>query len=153
MRGPWRLRSGEGVFDAEPSHLDAHPGIENVIAEVLAKVDLSGPDVANPEEGLFIATIDLGRVVGFNHCVETQPGAAVLYEYRGADRTWPTRFVLGRRPTPTKLVTVVLNRADGGYTLTTAWFGPLAPREAGDPLATAADKEWWDHHALTWPGT
>jgi hypothetical protein len=136
-----RLRSGEVVHDAEPSHLLDHPDVADVLAEALGLVDADGAD--------FVATVDLGRTVGLSHCVETCSDDLVVWAFRG-DRDWPTRFAPGRMPAETGLVTVVLVlREDAAYTLLTAFCGPAAPPEPGDPRATSESKDFWGRHALT----
>lgn len=139
-----RLRSGEAVYDAKPSHLPDHPGVKELLPEVLGLIDSDGVD--------FVATVNLERVVGLSHCVETQPGDCVVYRVRG-EREWATRFVLDREPEPTSLVTVVLvEGAWTGYVLVSAWFGPVVPPEPEDPRATPESESFWASHALTWKG-
>lgn len=87
--------------------------------------------------------------------------AEVYYCYRGG-RPYPSRMLkLGShggycrpRHTYTDLVTVIVGPHDGhDCVLWTAFAGPLAPREPGDPSMTdeieiAAAKKFWSEHAL-----
>ncbi len=73
----------------------------------------------------------------------------VSYQRRG-NRAWASRLV--ERPTrPTRLVTVIAGPHDGApCVLYTAFGGPPAPQENGDPGCKdpAASAAFWREHAL-----
>lgn len=111
----------------------------------------------------FAATVDLpadfdslpcglyGPLVGDSPIGEDD----VVLAPRGA-RTWPSRLV-GMPPRPSRKVTVIAGPSDDGraVVLYTAFGGPLAPREpgdpglAGDPAALAESRAFWAEHALS----
>lgn len=112
-------------------------------------------------EGFFIATAELPKGLGelssglYGPIVGDRPvsDAEARYETR-AGRAWPSRLV--RRPSrPTRVVTVIGGPDAAGRTvLYTAYGGPAAPREPGDPslegdaAALAESTAFWREHAL-----
>lgn len=83
-------------------------------------------------------------------------GVECTFEHRG-DRAWPTR-VCNRPSRETRQITVVIGPHDGHpAVLYTAYGGPKAPREPGDPsIKTEADsaesRGFWARHALSRKG-
>lgn len=134
------------------SHLD-HALTEAQIAHVLEKFAT--------REGFFHESIelpeDLGTVpcglhgpsVGDEPIVEI-PDGEVSYERRG-DRAWRSRIV-DRPARPTRLLTVIAGPHEGlPCVLYTAFGGPTAPQEPGDPDCRdpEASRQFWAVHALS----
>lgn len=79
------------------------------------------------------------------------PEAEVHYAPRGG-RGWPSRLVAWE-PSESRSVTVIAGpHGDLPCVLFTAYGGPLAPREPGDPdlpeVERAASEAFWGEHAL-----
>lgn len=150
------LASGHEVFVPEDSHFFTHPDTHPVIKDALAKlsesdfqIDASG--IARPEavmEGQEQLTI----------CVPVTDADTFVYAKR-APRPWYTRFVTHRAPAPTNILSLMLRRhaEDARYELSTAFWGPQAPREPVDTSLLAGSPElkeaqdFWNTHALVLP--
>jgi hypothetical protein len=128
------------------SHLD-HGLPQAVVDEILARFAA--------RDAFFIETIEVsqslpcalhGPAVGESPVGE----AEATYETRG-ERAWPSRMC-SRAPSRTTLVTVIGGPHEGECILYTAYPGPCAPREPGDPALSGAELEaakvFWAHHAL-----
>jgi hypothetical protein len=83
------------------------------------------------------------------------PEEAVVYELRPG-RSWTSRLLahLEDEPLLSPLLTVIGGPGDAGAcVLYTAFGGPLAPREPGDPSLSAEEltvsEAFWSQHALT----
>lgn len=113
----------------------AHGDVLPVLQETLQRVTAI--------DGYQQVTVDLGRVVGLSQVVEVGPDEPTQHIKRPG-RDWPSQFALNRSPEPSSLVTIVME----GHKVVTAWIGPAAPREPGDPRATAEDCAWWACHAF-----
>jgi hypothetical protein len=109
--------------------------------------------------GFFIATIELPEELGTVPCdlhgpatgERPVPGEECKLVTRGA-RTWPSRLC-ARPPVQTRMVTVIAGpHGDDQCVLFTAYGGPLAPKEPGDPTLTDDQREasvaFWADHAL-----
>lgn len=115
-------------------------------------------DLFADRDGFFIETVELpedlspldcgihGPIVGD----EPVPESEVRYERRG-DREWDSRMC--DRPTrQTRQLTVIAGpHEDQSCVLYTAFGGPLAPQEPGDPGCkdVEASKAFWAQHALS----
>lgn len=108
--------------------------------------------------GFFIETIEIPPELGSVPCglhgpiVGDEPIAdsEVSLEKRGA-RAYTSRIV-DRAPKPTNKVTVIAGPHDGfACVLYTAYAGPLAPQEPGDPTCKdpEASRAFWAQHALS----
>lgn len=80
------------------------------------------------------------------------PEDRVEYHVRG-ERTYASRVLVGAATRPTRTVTVIAGPHGGdACVLYTAFGGPLAPREPGDPAldvgGRAASEAFWARHAL-----
>jgi hypothetical protein len=107
--------------------------------------------------GLLISTVEMPAEVGTVPCSlygplagdEAVPESEVVRQRRGS-REWESRIV--RRPVrQTRTVTVVAGPHDGNpLVLFTAYGGPQAPQEPGDPACRdrAASEAFWAEHAL-----
>ncbi len=142
----WRLASGQVVRDRVRSHL--HEGVDGVLTEALGRVTASEADEFLEVE------VDMGRVVGVSTRVRTgtdeEEGNNIYYAQRPG-RGGPSRFVRGRRPEPTRHVSVVLlrDRHDPrAYVLLTAYLGTLIGPEPWDRHATDASRAAWARQAL-----
>lgn len=140
-------RDGSAVYAVDQSHCHR----PDLAAEALARVIV--PDAAD----FVLQTVDMGRVIGVDHLLTTQPGDPIVFMRRG-DRPYPSRMVL-KEAAPTSLVTVILCREDapgelhGELILATLYEGQPAEREVGDPSLTtpeaiARSEDFWATHAL-----
>jgi hypothetical protein len=105
----------------------------------------------------FIATVELPADLADLSCGLYGPimgdapvaDADVQLAPRGT-RAWPSRLV-ARPARPTRLLTVIAGpHDDAACVLYTAFGGPLAPQEPGDPGCKdpAASRAFWAEHAL-----
>lgn len=131
---------------------------------------LTGPQIAHllltfeERDGFFIETLELPAALGALPCALRGPAmgeppvgsdAPVVYERRGG-RAYDSRLVDWERTT-TRLVTVIAGPHEGHpCVLYTAYGGPLAPKEPGDPTLKPEEREaseaFWSEHALAEPG-
>lgn len=106
----------------------------------------------------FIATVDLPDHLAALPCSlmgplvgdEPVPESEVKYVTRG-ERTWQSRTIECAYPRTSRKVTVIAGPHDGeACVLFTAYGGPLAPQEPGDPGCKdkVASSEFWSQHAL-----
>lgn len=127
------------------SHMEAHKDVSNeLLAEAIQKVDY------NPH--FWMGTIDLGRTIGKDACVEISEADDVRWVKRpGRDITSPVVF--NKEPVDTSLLTIgICTDDDGKETVFTAFPGQKAPKEPNDPRL----KDWeryesklfWSTHAL-----
>ena len=137
----------EGVRE----HLEAHPGILDLIPEIASRVIL-------PTNGSRLASkISLGRVVGQSSLTNTQKiglSETAWFAVR-KNRMKASRVVPDAGPVDTDLVSIVANPIEKkSYELVTAWFGGMAPKEpwdpdlAGDPPAYEESINFWCSHAF-----
>ena len=103
-------------------------------------------------------TVELGRVIGEDHLVETDENDLIAFARRD-NRMGETRFVLNRAAKPTTLVTVIAcvdrdpGETQGKWCLFTLFEGEPGCREPWDDSlkteeAKAEAKTFWDCHAL-----
>tara|TARA_B100001964_G_C14029757_1_gene507734 strand:- start:269 stop:820 length:552 start_codon:yes stop_codon:yes gene_type:complete len=139
----------EGVRE----HLEAHPGILDLIPEIASKVII-------PTDGSRLASkISLGRVVGQSSLTNTQKiglSETAWFAVR-KNRMKASRVVPDAGPVDTDLVSIVANPIEKkSYELVTAWFGEFAPKEpwdpdlADDPAAYEESINFWSGHALAY---
>lgn len=106
----------------------------------------------------FIETVELPADLGTVPCGlhgpifgdEPVPDSEVRIEVRGT-RAWSSRLC-DREPRPVRTVTVICGpHGDHPCVLYTAFGGPLAPQEPGDPSCKDVDasKAFWSVHALS----
>lgn len=132
------------------SHLD-HGLSREVVDYILAAFQ--------ERSSFFIETITLPEHLGDVPCALLGPAtgtsverARVRLERRG-ERTWESR-VVDAPPARSRLVTIVAGPHDGSpCVLYTAYGGPQAPREPGDPAIRDdaerdASRAFWANHAL-----
>lgn len=119
--------------------------------------------VVGPFGPFFIATVTLPAALGTAPCAlhgpatggQPVPESEVTYQRRGA-RPNVSRLC-DRPPTRSNVVTAIVignEGPEGGQRIDTAFGGPLAPREQGDPdlvdpAEQAASAAFWAEHALS----
>ena len=132
-------------------HLQAHPEAEALLEEAIAKIDL-------PREGGFLmTTVEFDRVIGTNACVKANEEnlEKIFFSVRPG-RELPTRVLIGQKPEPTNLFTILASKNGKQWNLVTGFTGPQAPREPHAPyFAEARDgrgqseaKAFWTEHGL-----
>jgi len=139
-----QLASGEYVFDRPRSHL--HGDVETLLHELFARIRAL-------DRQFIIEEIDLGRIVGKKHCVETGPDDEIVYAQR-PNRKGLTRFVLNREPEDCTCAVLVLKRDEYAdiYIVLTAYIGTHSEPEPWDRYATPKSEEFWSEHAMIWDG-
>lgn len=109
------------------------------------------------KDGFFIETVELPEALGTVPCglygplVGDKPITEDVYEAKRGQREWTSRLI-GYPTRPTRKVTVIAGPHDGlPCVLFTAFGGPLAPQEPGDPGCkdVEASKRFWSEHALS----
>jgi hypothetical protein len=133
------------------SHLEAHPGIHDLIPEIASRVTL-------PTDGSRLSCqISLGRVVGQSSLISTKKiGLSEMTWFAvRKNRMKASRVVPDAGPADTDLVSIVANPIEkDSYELVTAWFGAMAPKEpwdpdlADDPVAYEESINFWCSYAL-----
>ena len=137
----------EGVRE----HLEAHPGILDLVPEIALKVSL-------PTDGSRLACqTSLGRDVGQSSLINTKKiglSESAWFAVR-KNRMKASRVVPDAGPADTDLVSIVANPVEKkSYELVTAWFGAMAPKEpwdpdlADDPAAYEESINFWCSFAL-----
>ena len=149
-------RNGYRVFmDPKHSHAATHladtPGLRSVTEEIIS--------ILAPMNDNQVITTDMERVIGYTDLVETTENDEIIYAKR-LNRDNFTRFVRGRSPSTSSLITMVLRKFDdGSYELWSVWIGPNAPTFPGSDHETKESYTFWEDHALIWgtqavqPGT
>jgi hypothetical protein len=115
----------------------------------LAKEVLEGCELLQENEAI---EKDMGRIVGESTLVETTDADEVIYAVR-LGREKYTRFVMNKSAQPTSYVTVILRRADDGYSLWSAWCGKLVPTSPGGDDEMLESQGFWSKHALVYDET
>lgn len=147
-----RTRSNENVFVSNKTleHMKAHPDVNLAhIVEAVGKLPCAGE--------YFIKAVDLGRVIGKDRCVavtDDNKGKVQLRKRKG--RAGNTPVLLAEDgfefADTSKIVIGICRPSDGRYTLFTAYYGDLAPKEPWDGSLTvgelAESTQFWASHAL-----
>jgi hypothetical protein len=146
--------AGQNVQIGPDSHVD-HGISEEQMQHVLRSLgDGTADVVVGPFGTFFIATVDLGGL-GTAPCALHGPATGeppvpeeeVEYAKRG-NRPNESRLT-SRPPTRSSKVTAIVS----GGVLITAFGGPLAPKEPGDPSLKPGEKAeseaFWSQHALS----
>lgn len=147
------MKTGDGhrVY-VNPTHMAQHQDVLPLLEEALSQVH-------PPSDKVFYKThVDMGRIVGYQQCVNVNNQTDKFIFARRAGRSGLTRFVLDREPVETPYVTVVLARDRRGrdnYRLLTAYVGAVSEKEPTDPsIKTPAElaiaEEFWKDRALIW---
>ena len=132
-------------------HMLSHTDVsEDLIIEAIQKVTFG---LENTER---MITVDMGRIIGKQACVETTADDKVV-EAKRPGRKIASRIVCNRDPVPTSKLTLgfSIKREDGLLTVFTAYPGEWAPMELTDykykrlsPKEQAKIRMFWDTHAL-----
>jgi len=142
-------------YNDTTSHLATHlvdtPQLLPLIKEFLSKQSFY-------QDTVYIEH-DVGNRIGSTDLVEVTEKDEIVYAKRNNRSTY-TRFVRNRTAPLTSYFTVALTKdITGGYELTSALVGRLAPPFPDEPNATPESKSFWDKHALVFgtqaiqPGT
>lgn len=140
--------NGINVYDATSIGGHIHQGVMPIINEVISKVNLEGTFVRE--------TVNMGKVIGKDHLVETVDDDIIVYMKRG-NREGKSRMVL-KNADDTTFVTIILCVANEGdfhddWVVVTSFEGKPGEREPwDDSLKTEEQKEaaeaFWSTHAL-----
>ena len=132
-------------------HMLSHTDVsEDLIIEAIQKVTFG---LENTER---MITVDMGRIIGKQACVETTANDKVV-DAKRPGRKIASRIVCNREPVPTSKLTLGLSikKEDGLLTVFTAYPGERAPMELTDykykrlSLEEKAEiRMFWDTHAL-----
>lgn len=148
------LKSGEEVFVCSVSHFYTHQDTHTSIKVALASIDSKYLDV--DEQGISETEIELEEV-GYSICVPIFPTDKFVYAKR-KPRTWYTRFVVGKEPIETHIMSIILQFQKDKFEMLTCYWGPSAEREPSDPGLTPGSPEYlisedfWKKRALILPG-
>jgi len=141
------------------AHPEGHSHRPDLDAEVISKINL-------PEDNTFFrTTVDLGRVIGKDHLVETKPNDTIVYLQRG-NRPGKSRMVL-KEANDTSLITAIFCVARkeegtpaelvGKWILVTLFEGKPGEKEpfdrsfadGKDPEGLKKSNEFWEKYALS----
>lgn len=126
-------------------HMQAHADATNeLIAEAIRKVHYTAP--------FWMNTVDMGRIIGKNACVEIDATDDTRWVCRPGRNT-ESHMVFNKEPVDTTEFTVgMCTDKDGLVTVFTAFPGPKAPKEPTDPSLRDDEREesekFWSTHAL-----
>ena len=133
---------GEAVYYHPMASHSHRPELDG---EVLGKIAINGGSFCR-------STVNLHRIIGVDHLVETGEDDEIVYFCRG-NREYYSRMVVGRKAEPTTKVTVIVARCtvddghdwDGKFVLVTLFEGdPGMPENSNSPEA----EKFWMGHAL-----
>jgi hypothetical protein len=130
------LGSREVVAVTQRSHI--HEGVTPpLLREALSHI-------RSFREPFIAQSLDLGRTVGYNHCVLTNESDEIRYARRPKRKHY-SRFVLNREPVPCSSLVVVLQKSRyrrARYELVSSYIGDLVR------LPGVQSTEFWMQHAL-----
>ena len=130
------------------THMMAHADVDmSHIVEAISKI--------SPADGqtFIMQNIDLGRIIGKDNCVAVNEEDDVRIVTR-PNRAGQTPIVYNREAEDTSLINVglCLDEEDGLWTMFTAFYGILAPKEPWDFRLKDEEREesiqFWSTHAL-----
>lgn len=90
---------------------------------------------------------DFDEIIGETTCVEIDSSDKILFAKR-KNRNGHSKFVIGRKPTPTNSATLILKKVEFGYIIITAFIGKIAKPEPWDDRADEDSIKFWNEHAL-----
>ena len=127
------------------SNIARQPQLIGLAKEVLTGKSLTGEEMRLEQ--------DMGRDVGYDPIVSTQPDDPVFYAQVLRDTTY-TRFIKGSKPSTTSHVAIVLKRSEDGmaYELQDVRIGCLVPPRPGAANESSESKEYWSSHAVVYEG-
>ena len=137
-----KTADGTPVYD----HAESHPHRVDLAREALALVNMTREE---RKGGFCRRTVEMPRMIGYDHLVETKVDAEetnIYYFHRG-NRQNKSRMVLNREAAPTNKVTVIMCRdTETGSPTENQWvLVTLFEGEAGRPETVV---EFWKTHAL-----
>lgn len=127
----------------------SHPHRKDLMAEAVSQIEIAG-------RPFVLECLDMGRVIGVDHLVETRGGDRIVRFDRGNGRNYLSRMVLNREAEPTQKVTVIICKGDaedgeweGKYLLATLFEGePGKPEPYDQYESDVGCIEFWRTHAL-----
>lgn len=124
------------------THLADSPRLLEAVKEIIPTIDAIQCTEATETE--------LSYIVGTTDLIQTTNTDEIIYALR-PHRTIYARFVKNKKPSPCKIVTVVLKeRPRGGYSLYTCYIGSRTPSFPGGDYLPEESKVFWSKHALVW---
>ena len=141
------------ISDDTQRHLEAHPGIIDLLTEAIIKIKLP----TMPQQ--LQLQVDLGRIVGKSSLLETPQITATTpcWFAKRQGRLGPSRVIPDIGPAETSVISIIANAITSDrYELVSAWYGGMAPKEpwdpdlADDPLAYEESINFWCSHALVY---
>lgn len=144
MKNYYETLDGVKVYVWEGNSHSHRPDLNE---EVIGKVAINDRPVIGE-------VVDMGRVIGLDHLVESHPDDDLFLFDRG--RGYESPMVLNRPPEPTQKVTVVICKGseedgeyNGKYILITLFEGePGMPEPFGEYLGDEACEAFWETHVL-----
>ena len=138
--------NGQSVYlDIENTHVGLHiqetPELLQLVKEVITASNVSGDKT--------VIEKDMGRVVGISSLVETTDDDDIVYAKRIGRDTF-MRFTRSQGLLPTKFVSVILMKSEGGYILWSAWCGKLPPTVPEGENEMPQSRIFWQTHALAY---
>lgn len=133
------------ICDETLKHMEAHPDVSiSHIKEAIQNISLDG--------GFFMESIDMGRMVGKDHCLAVSPeNWRKVKMVKRPERKGLTPMIKAE-PQDTSLITIGICLDDDGlWTLFTAFYGVKAPKEPWDVESAeekAESEKFWRCHAL-----
>lgn len=140
--------NGMPIYDA--TAIGGHSHRPDLDTEAIEKVSFDG--------GFSRITVDLERIIGVDHCIETTEEDTIVY-LRRSNRNGKSRMVLNRTAMETSKVSLILitaGKEDGEFAdksvLWTLFEGEFAPKEPFDNFRSDEERkeseEFWANHAL-----
>ena len=136
------------------SHLEAHPKIIDYLSEAISKTS-----IPIKQKDRIRMEIDLKKIVGKSSLINTEPitnNSDTYFSIRKG-REGPSRVVLDEKPKETSIISIVAEPIDEKqYNLSSAWYGPIAPKEPWDNTFLNDQKcndeslHFWCCHALVY---
>lgn len=133
---------------------ESHPHRTDLLGEVISKITLP------TDQTFFRTTIDLGRVIGFDHLVEADEDHNKIVRIVRGNRTGWSPMVIDVEPKETSKVTIILCVATdpkwyaGKWVVVTLFEGepglpePWDKKCQANPDLKKESMEFWRHHAL-----
>ena len=112
------------------SHLEAHPKIIDYLSEAISKTS-----IPIKQKDRIRMEIDLKKIVGKSSLINTEPitnNSETYFSIRKG-RKGPSRVALDEDPQETSIISIIVDPIDEKqYSLISAWYGPIAPKEPCD---------------------
>lgn len=139
-------KNGVRVYlDTTTSHALTHfahnPKLREVTRQLISEIKIKGEIIRINK--------DMGEIVGLTDLVETNKKDEIIYAIRPLREIY-TRFVKGKKSSPTSWVTIDIRKENNGYFLYTAFVGHLIPSFPGGDYLSGQSKKFWSKHALVW---